>query len=309
MPRPFMPARRGFTLIELLVVIAIIAILIALLLPAVQAAREAARRAQCVNNLKQVGLALANYEQAQKVFPPGYVSAFDASGTDTGPGWGWASMILPQIEQLALFAAINFNFAVEAPANLTARLVTINSLICPSDPAPAIVSAVARDLNTGVATATICQVAPGDYVGVCGVTEPGPDGEGAFFRDSAVAIRDVTDGTSQTIFVGERSQPLGNSATWVGSVTGAVLFPSGNGVGRNVTELAPGMVLGHAGERFGPGDPASEVNQFYSLHLGRGSNFLFGDGHVAFLKSTMNYTSYIALATRAGGETISGDSH
>jgi prepilin-type N-terminal cleavage/methylation domain-containing protein/prepilin-type processing-associated H-X9-DG protein len=304
-----MPARRGFTLIELLVVIAIIAILITLLLPAVQAAREAARRAQCVNNLKQIGLALANYESAQKLFPPGYVSAFDANGNDTGPGWGWASMILPQLEQPALFASVNFNLAIESPGNGTGRLVTINSLVCPSDPSPAIFWAMSRDLNTGAATGNLCQVAPADYVGVNGISEPGPDGEGPLFRDSAVAYRDVTDGLSQTIFVGERSLQMGNSTTWVGSVTGAVLFPTGNGIGRNVTELAPGMVLGHAGERFGPGDPTSEVNQFYSLHAGRGSNFLFGDGHVAFLKATMNYKTYIALATRAGGETISGDSY
>ncbi len=193
-----------------------------------------------MNNLKQVGLALANYEAAQKLFPPGYVSAFDANGNDTGPGWGWASMILPQVEQSALFSSINFNLAIEVPANQTSRLVTINSLLCPSDPSPAIFTAVNRDLNTGAATANLCQIAPANYVGVCGITEPGPDGEGPFFRDSAVAIKDVTDGLSQTICVGERSLQMGNATTWVGSVTGAVLFPSGNGIGRNVTELAPG---------------------------------------------------------------------
>ncbi len=200
-------AIRGFTLIELLVVIAIIAVLIALLLPAVQAAREAARRSQCINNLKQIGLALANYEQAQKVLPPGYISNFDAQGNDTGPGWGWASMILPQFEQSPLFNSINFGQAIEVPSNLSARLTTINSFLCPSDPSPALFWAASRDLSTGALIANICQLAPSDYVGVCGLSEPGPDCEGIFFRDSLVALRDVTDGLSQTIFVGERPNP------------------------------------------------------------------------------------------------------
>src|SRR5579883_209719 len=92
--------RRGFTLIELLVVIAIIAVLIALLLPAVQAAREAARRAQCANNLKQIGIALHNYHDTVGTFPPGFLSKLDpATGDNAGPGWGWAAMILSQLEQ------------------------------------------------------------------------------------------------------------------------------------------------------------------------------------------------------------------
>jgi prepilin-type processing-associated H-X9-DG protein len=130
-----------------------------------------------------------------------------------------------------------------------------------------------------------------------------------FFRDSNVAVANVTDGLSQTLFVGERSLQLGNSTTWVGSVTGAVLYPSGNGIGRVVPELAPGLVLGHVGERVGPGDRNSEVNQFYSLHAGPGANFLFGDGHVSFLRATMDYKTYLALATRAGGEAVSGTAY
>ena len=106
----------GFTLIELLVVISIIAILIALLLPAVQAAREAARRAQCVNNLKQIGLALANYESAIGTFPSGYIDRQNNSiytpDLDMGPGWGWAALSLPFMEQQPLYNSINFNLGI-----------------------------------------------------------------------------------------------------------------------------------------------------------------------------------------------------
>jgi prepilin-type N-terminal cleavage/methylation domain-containing protein/prepilin-type processing-associated H-X9-DG protein len=295
----------GFTLIELLVVIAIIAVLIGLLLPAVQSAREAARRAQCINNLKQIGLALMNYEGALRTFPPGYVSSFDVQGNDTGPGWGWAAMILPPFEQTPVFNSLNFNLAIEDASNLTGRLMLINNFLCPSDTVLPSWWAVSRNTNTGVALRNICQVASSNYVGMYGTGEPGPDGEGVFFRNSRIGLRDITDGTSQTILVGERSHNLGE-ATWVGSVTGAILYPTdGDNIGRYVPETSPGMVLGHAGEGHGPGDPRSDVNQFYSLHAGGGVNFLFGDGHVAFLKSTMNYKAYLALATRAGGEVVS----
>jgi prepilin-type N-terminal cleavage/methylation domain-containing protein/prepilin-type processing-associated H-X9-DG protein len=305
-PRGHRP-RPAFTLIELLVVIAIIAVLIALLLPAVQAAREAARRAQCVNNLKQIGLALHNYEGNLRTFPPGYVSNFDAQGNDTGPGWGWAAMLLPQFEQAPTFSALNFSLAIEAPSNLTSRLVLVNNFLCPSDTVQPSWWAVNRDTATGAAVQNICQVAASNYVGMYGTGEPGPDGEGVFFRNSRIALRDITDGSSQTILVGERSHRLGE-ATWVGSVTNAILYPTdGDNIGRYVPETSPGMVLGHAGEGHGPGDPRSDVNQFYSLHAGGGVDFLFADGHVTFLKATMNYKTYLALATRAGGEVISGD--
>ena len=145
-----MRGRRG--LIELLVVIAIIGVLIGLLLPAVQAAREAARRAQCINNLKQIGVALHNYAGSHGVFPPGYVSAIDrtvtnpcnqdaenANSIDLGPGWGWGSMILPQLEQPAIYHAINFSLSLGYAANDTASQSSISAYLCPSDSGPTLV--------------------------------------------------------------------------------------------------------------------------------------------------------------------------
>ena len=300
-------ADRAFTLIELLVVISIIGVLVALLLPAVQSAREAARRTQCVNNLKQIGLALHNYEGSHQALPPGYVSAFDATGTDLGPGWGWAAMMLPQMEQGATFSALNFSTNIEVAGNLTGRLINIAAFLCPSDRVEPSWPAVDRNLLTGAPIRVICQIAPSNYVGMNGESEPGPDGEGVLFRNSRVAFRDITDGLSATIAVGERSHFLG-PATWTGAVTGALLYDDdGDAVGTPTVETGPGMVLGHAGEGAGPGANRSEPNQFYSLHAGRGVNFLFADGHVAFLKATMNYKTYLALSTRAGGETISND--
>ena len=133
-----MRRRRGFTLIELLVVIAIIGVLIALLLPAVQAAREAARRSQCVNNLKQMGLALENYHDALGCFPMSYCAKFPFvdGATDTANGWGWQTMILPQMEQGTLFSAVNFSLPVEGPQNTTVIQTRISSYLCPSDIPP-----------------------------------------------------------------------------------------------------------------------------------------------------------------------------
>src|SRR5262249_12880249 len=143
---------RGFTLIELLVVIAIIAVLIALLLPAVQSAREAARRATCVNNLKQIGLALHNYHDQMNTFQPGYVSSINPTvvdpcnfdqemqnGVDLGTGWAWGSMILPQLEQQPLYNSINSSLSVAYSANDTVSLTPVSIYLCPSDPGPSVV--------------------------------------------------------------------------------------------------------------------------------------------------------------------------
>jgi len=184
-------ARRAFTLIELLVVIAIISVLISLLLPAVQSAREAARRAQCVNNLKQIGLALHNYAGSMGTFPPGYVSSinmnptiinpcnFDQemqSGVDVGTGWAWGSMILPFLEQQPLYSSINFNLSVAYRDNDTCSLTALSVYLCPSDDGPSVVPVFddpPDPANPGSYTGThiVDTLSRGNYVGMWGLGE------------------------------------------------------------------------------------------------------------------------------------------
>ena len=165
---------RAFTLIEPLVVISIISLLVGLLLPAVQAAREAACRVQCVNNLKQIGLAVHAYEATHQSLPPGYVSSFDSTGTDLGPGWGWAAMILPQLEQATIYSAVNFSVNVETAANQSARLIVVAGFLCPSDRVEQSWPAVDRDIVTGAPIREICRIAPSNYVGMNGTSELWP---------------------------------------------------------------------------------------------------------------------------------------
>jgi prepilin-type N-terminal cleavage/methylation domain-containing protein/prepilin-type processing-associated H-X9-DG protein len=297
------PQRRGFTLIELLVVVAIIATLVALLLPAVQAAREASRRTQCRNNLHQLGVALHNYHDTSHCFPPGYVSNFDSTGNDTGTGWGWGAIILQQVEQLALQRTVDYQQPIEAAPNAAARVNVLGVYVCPSDVSKDTWTVVKRD-PLGNPLATICQIASANYVGVFGVSEPGVDGEGMFFRDSKIAIRDVTDGTSTTLMVGERSKTWCD-ATWVGAVTDASLFPAPGSPALPAVQNASGMVLGHTSEG-PPSGPGLECNNFSSLHS-MGANFLFVDGHVGFVSSSIDRATFNALATRAGGETVGDD--
>jgi prepilin-type N-terminal cleavage/methylation domain-containing protein/prepilin-type processing-associated H-X9-DG protein len=318
--------RQGFTLIELLVVIAIIAVLIALLLPAVQAAREAARRIQCTNNLKQIGIALHNYHSAVGAFPPGYLSLMDPVTFDNdGPGWGWPSFALSQMEQLPTYNSINFVQGIEFPANQTARLNVIASFVCPSDAYRQDTFTVVDSTTTGTMPgAPICVVASSNYVGSVGSGDPsslypfiiddddGPpgrdNGNGLFYRNHSVTIAQFTDGTSQTFAAGERSQNLAR-ATWTGAITNAavplVALQAGAGFD---PEGGGALVLAHTGENHGPNAPSGQAHgdQYWSLHPG-GANFLFADGGVRFIKEQVGFTIFQSLATRASGEVLSAD--
>jgi len=319
--RPARPTRpdRGFTLIELLVVIAIIGVLIALLLPAVQSAREAARRSQCTNNLKQMGIALTSYHGSHNALPPGYVSAVSSvtnggGGVEQGAGWAWAAMILPQMEGQPIYDATNFRLSVGLPANTTAISMRLNTYLCPSDSPPNL--APVRDKTNAN---TLTQLGAGNYVGMYGTGEiaANPDnGNGCFFRNSSISIVRIKDGTSQTIWVGERSHNL-SFVTWTGAFPGGWVFNTPGGEGGTNTYNAPGgepsasMVLGPVGLVDGnrtPNNKQAHVSDYWSRHPG-GVHFVFGDGSVHFLKDSINAPVFRALATRAGKEPVSSDSY
>jgi prepilin-type N-terminal cleavage/methylation domain-containing protein/prepilin-type processing-associated H-X9-DG protein len=311
---------RGFTLIELLVVIAIIGVLIALLLPAVQAAREAARRIQCTNNLKQIGIALHNYHDTHNAFAPGYLSHWKQDGGDAGTaeddighGWGWASQILPQLEQPAVFNAINFSLTMTYSANDTAQLLRFSTYLCPSDGPKQLIPVRNQDN-----TATVYTVASANYVGVYGTGEVGAApgrGDGMFFRNSRLSFQNMTDGSSQTFMVGERSYNL-SYVTWTGRAIGGWLFSTASFEGGTNTfnpdpEESFTMVIGPIGLEHGPrtpNHPMAHVEDYWSHHPG-GVNFLFGDGSVRFIKDQISPKVYQALATRSGGEVVSADSY
>jgi len=292
--------RSAFTLIELLVVIAIIAVLIALLLPAVQAAREAARRVQCVNNIMQIGIALQNYEGAFEVLPPGVVGEGKGPVLDQpkGYGFGWMASALPYMELKNVYNHFNYKVGLYEQDNLTTRQNLVRSFLCPSD------SGASRDAQ---------RVAMTNYAGVHHEVEApiAADNHGVLFLNSAISYEKITDGSSQTLFVGEKRNnglDLGWASGTRATLRNTDTPPNGGG---KVAPLAPPG----GGPAPKPVDPkAAEEEQlrfvggFSSNHAG-GANFLFGDGSVRFMKSSINATVFQLLGNRADGEAIDSDTY
>jgi type II secretory pathway pseudopilin PulG len=318
-------------------VIAIIAILIALLLPAVQRAREAARRTQCRNNLRQIGLALHNYHDAHTSFPPGYIVR-NIAPTDTaimetaseGPGFAWGTMILPFVDQGPLFSQLDLRGNATDPQNLALGETTLRVFLCPSDSQDGkftVTSGTGQDYRLGAA----------NYVGIFGYGSVTmhvgkPQVEGIFYRNSSKKIRDVTDGTSNTIMVGERMHvanfvritdtadpmyqaPSASHSTWYAALPN-VPRPSGmtnmmiNANPMMADEWQGSLVLGHVGQSMGSmqmhrtPNTTNHIVHFSSAHEG-GVHFILADGSVHFLSENVDYSVFRNLGQIADGNIVS----
>jgi prepilin-type N-terminal cleavage/methylation domain-containing protein len=306
-------SRQGFTLVELLVVIAIIGVLVSLLLPAVQAARMAARRMQSQNNLKQVGLAMHNHHDVLNKLPAGYQAGYANQPppiVDEAPGWAWPVFLLPYLEQSTVYDRINLDLSCWDPANEVIVRSPISTFICPGAPNQELTMNV-KDAggttlavfgrshylaNNGQDETWIYEQA--DYSQVAGV--------GPFFRNSKVKFAQVTDGLTNTIFVGEHTTV--SDKTWVGVVPGASScpvdpyhFPFAE------CEDAATLVLCHSG----PTSEEADVIYPPSLRITRvcnmygpwpGAHVLMGDGSVRFVASSVNTLTWAALSSMKAGD-------
>ncbi len=292
--------RRGFTLIELLVVIAIIAILIALLLPAVQQAREAARRSSCKSKLKQMGVALHNFHDVHGALPAGSIR--DGNNQEA---WGWGAYLLPQLEQAPLFDDLDvFNRRLRdlggSAANRALARTSLDIFLCPSDPAEEINARRHFD-GSGWPGGGNGRVATANYIGVCGTGNVSDTNNNGVLRmapnNSEYALtkfRDITDGTSNTMMVGERSYRCWAGA-WAGNRNPRGNGPRGADYTMGRTQIAMNGAIG------------SNTNgcrqSFGSEHTG-GSQFCFSDGAVRFVSENININTYRRLGRRNDGEVV-----
>jgi prepilin-type N-terminal cleavage/methylation domain-containing protein/prepilin-type processing-associated H-X9-DG protein len=316
-------SRSGFTLIELLVVIAIISVLIALLLPAVQAAREAARRAQCVNNEKQIGLAMHNYVESRGALPGADMVYNSANPTEHSA----LSQVLPYLEQSGIYNSINCDFSYSDPTNSTAMMTFISGFVCPSDlpdPIPSLGGQTNYMANMG--SGIVWQWAVNGNAGL-------PMPNGVFYGDSATTFAAITDGLSNTTFYSERVLADGNNSI-VSPIADVFFSPAAPTTPDQAMQLCQAVDITNLNNQFPlfmgapwlngqhiflhvtPPDTRS-CGFFLSLravmpassHHPGGVNALFGDGSVKFIKDSVNLQTWRALGTRAGGEIVSSDSY
>lgn len=292
--------RRGFTLIELLVVIAIIAILIALLLPAVQQAREAARRTQCRNNLKQIGIALHNYHDTFNVFPIGHAfrptGTAPSAGANGGKGWAWSAYILPYVDGAPLYNQFDFNVSIAGAMETgTAAAGSKNRVLaqspaewarCPSSVAPSQQpygnSADAFYMAQAAVTTYKASAGSFDNNGSLYPHSNQKRANGLFFRDSMVRMRDITDGTSNVIAVGEADWNINTAARLYGGINTTTGLTSG----QSDKHLSSGEFPLNARN---PTAGVAYARAFASPHEG-GVFFLFADGHIAFISENIQHT-------------------
>ncbi|MCP4785588.1 MAG: DUF1559 domain-containing protein [Fuerstiella sp.] len=284
--------KQGFTLIELLVVIAIIAVLVSLLMPAVQQAREAARRTQCKNNIKQLGLAMHNYHGVHRSFPPGWV---DQNG-GIAANWGWCVYIMPMIEQANLYTRLavgveSLGRSLDNPVKLRLMTKPLPGFRCPSDTAPDVNNQNTLRSDNGVEHAA----AISNYIGTNGGAEwRQTDIGGTFGQNSRIRIRDFTDGTSNTLMIGERAWVLLNPVTGqVSCKAGSIYGVSSDGTGfRQRHAMAMGL---YGINQTGPDNVSQPVlsppldqctRSYNSRHVG-GAQFLLADGSVRFVSENI----------------------
>lgn len=327
--------RSGFTLIELLVSIAIIAVLIALLLPAVQQARESARRTQCRNNLKQIGLAIHNFEGMQKFVHPASTE-FGSNGDYQGMPRSWVPAILPHLEQAALGTAYDFTKEWYAPVNRDVVNKPLAAMMCPSTPGttPRRMSGTRASVDDPSTPANeggvmhSWEATCGDYGAVEGLDSlvkvlmnvPLERDIRGFFRDRfKTKFADITDGLSQTMMIWEvaakpeywlrgKKQPFGLDQTQFNLNTGSGTFiPQWDG-GPWAARSFKGQPRGHNFDGTAPGPCAVNCTNYrglYSFHQGA-ANVGLGDGSVRTLSEGIDIMVFYALVTAAGGE-VNGD--